>query len=414
MNGKEVKALGKTVIFLIDMNSFFVTCELLRHPEHKKKPLVIASRGKRSVISAASYAAKELGIDSAMPLQTALMKYNKLEIVSPDMEYYVSSSKKIMRFLQQFTTSIASASIDEAYLDVSHYFEEKEANPENILKLARFIQGKLLKELGFPCNIGISSNRFLAKMASELRKPFVLETIFVSEIEEKLWPLPVDMMHGVGKKSASMLKYLNIKTIGDFALFENEILLQKLLGNHILEQQQRARGIFTKEQEVVKEREHRISISHSRTFSEDVTEFVVIERKLAELWESVVHELGTKKVRVIKVFYKQSDFQTMQRSHTLKDYTDDYAALYKKAMDLFLMLWDGEDVRLVGIGVADMIERAQHVEQLNLFQLDKTALLKKVQQEKKEAALAFVDASYKVMTGKDFMEKRKNENGSKK
>ncbi|MGL5042757.1 MAG: hypothetical protein ACRC6X_06660, partial [Culicoidibacterales bacterium] len=338
-----------------------------------------------------------------------------LEVVDPDFEYYTSSSKKIMRFLAQFSTSIASGSIDEAYLDVSHYFENTEITNQTVVKLAQYIQGRLLKELGFPSNIGISTNRFLAKMASELRKPFAIETLFVSEIEAKLWPLAVGDMYGIGKKSAALLIYINVKTIGDLALFENDRLLENLLGKHILEQQMRARGIFSENQSIVKQREAVISISQSRTFKEDVAELVVIERKLAELWANIVEDVSYKKhkVRCIKVFYKTSDFQTMQRSHTFKDYSNNFALLLEKGMELFLSLWDGEAIRLVGIGVSDFIEQKRHAEQLNLFEMDKKAFAKTIQTERKKSVLELLEKSHGLMTGKDLLEKRRKENGSK-
>lgn len=404
----------KRIIFLIDMNSFFVSCELIRSPQYKKKPIVIASRSKRSVILAASYAAKKLGIDSAMNLQTALMKFPQIEIIPPDMEYYISYSKKIMQFLKQFSQHIASASVDEAYVDVTHYFEKTPSTPENVRKLASFIQAKLLKELGLPSNIGISTTRFLAKMASELRKPFVIESIYIDEIEQKLWPLPIGMMYGIGKKSTALLEYIHIKTIGEFAIFENEILLERLLGKHILEQQQYARGIFIQSQSVVKQREEALSISQSRTFLEDVTEYITLEKKLSDLWGNIVDEVKRKnhKVRCIKVFYKQEDFHTMQRSQTMPDYSDDFDAIYKDALALFLMLWDGEPIRLVGIGVSDFIEKQRHAEQLNLFQMNTAELARKVQKEKVHSALSLLPRKYGLMTGKDLLEKRNNDGNS--
>ena len=397
----------KQFIFLVDMNSFFVSCELIRKPEYKKQALVIASRGKRSVISAASYKAKELGIDSATNLQTALMRYPDLIVVEPDFEYYRSCSKKIMHFLTNFSESIRVSSIDEAFIDVTHYFKDTPATPENIMKLAKHIQGTLLKTLGFPCNIGISTNKFLAKMASDLRKPFAIETLFVPEIPEKLWPLPIGKMHGIGKKSAEVLRYIHIKTIGEFAEFPNEKLLTSLLGSHIIRQQQMAQGVYHDTDEEVVEREHKISISQSRTFLEDVRDLAIIERKLLELWKNIEDELTSKqqKFRTIRVFYKRSDFNTLQRSHTLQDYTNDFPRMFKEAMQLFTSLWEGEDVRLVGIGVADFMQVQEHMEQLNLFQLDETNMKKRMQEERKNAVLAQVAESYPLMSGADFARK---------
>jgi len=399
----------KNIIFLVDMNSFYVTCELLRYPQYKKKALIISGKGKRSVVTAASYVAKNQGIDSAMSLQNALKINPQITILEPDFTYYRQKSKEIMNFLQKFTQHIHTASVDEAYIDVTHYFTEETLNKENILKLAKFIQVRLLKELGFPCNIGISTNRFLAKMASELDKPFKVDSIFVSEVEEKLWPLPVRKMHGIGKKTAKVLEYLNIQTIGMFATFENERLLEKLLGKNILEQQQYARGIVDKEKEEVRERERKKSISQSRTFIEDEQEQTIILEKLAELWGNVVQELEKQhlKFKGIKVFYKRSDFQTIQRSITFEDYRSDYERVYQTALKLFNSLWEGEAVRLIGIGVFSFIAKDQHAEQMNIFQIDWEDVPEKVKAEKKASVLELLNQQYKITTAQDLLKNSK-------
>jgi len=382
----------KKIIFLIDMNSFFVTCELLRHPEYKKKALIICGKGKRSVVSASSYVAKAQGIDSGTSLRRAQTILPNVLIVEPDFRHYRAQSQRIMTFLKQFDPNALQASIDEAYLDVSHYFVAREPNKADILKLAHFIQGKLLKELGFPCNVGISSNKFLAKMASELDKPFKVATMFVSEVEAKLWPQPIGNMFGIGKKTAELLQHIHLKTIGDFATFENEQLLKNLFGPRILQKQQYARGIVDAEQEVVEERAARKSISHSETFMEDQVQEKVVIGKLGSLWQRVVQDVEKKelKVRGLRVFYKQSDFHTMQRSITFEDYRADWSKIYERAQEAFYQLWEGEPVRLVGIGVFDFIAASSHAQQLNLFEMDWPDAKAQIQSERKRAACTFV------------------------
>jgi len=393
------------------MNSFFVTCELLRRPEYKKQAIIISGEGKRSVVSAASYVAKAQGIDSAMSLRDARRINPNIIIIEPDFPHYRAQSKRIMTFLQQFDPHAAQASIDEAYLDVSHYFAQRVATKVDIFKLAHFIQGKLLKQLGFPCNVGISTNKFLAKMASELDKPFKVASIFVSEVEEKMWPQRIGNMFGIGKKTADVLAHINIKTIGDFATFENEKLLQNLLGPRILQRQQYARGIVDNEQEVVEARHERKSISHSQTFMEDETAEKVIIAKLATLWQSVVRDVEKKqqKVRGLRVFYKRSDFQTVQRSITFEDYRADWESVYTIASDMLYQLWDGEPIRLLGIGVFDFIARARHAQQLDLFALDWTQAPKQIQDVRKQSAVSFVAAhvpGVRLQTAAALLEKK--------
>jgi len=382
----------KKIIFLIDMNTFYVTCELLRKPEYKKKPIIIAGEGKRSVVCAASYVAKEQGIDSAMPLRDARRINPNVILVEPDFPHYRAQSQRIMAFLKQFDPQAAQSSIDEAYLDVSHYFVGRHVKRADIFKLAHFIQGKLFKQLGFPCNVGISTNKFLAKMASELDKPFKVASIFVSEVEEKMWPQRIGKMFGIGQKTASVLEHIHIKTIGDFATFENEKLLQNLFGPRILQKQQYARGIVDSEQEVVEERAERKSISHSRTFMEDQSAEKVIIEKLAELWQAVVTDLEKKqlKIRSLRVFYKQSDFHTVQRSITFEDYRADWKHVYETAQEMLYRLWEGEPIRLLGIGVGEFIARANHAQQLDLFATDWTRVPKQIQAARRQSAVAFV------------------------
>src|SRR5699024_2137668 len=146
----------------------------------------------------------------------------------------------------------------------------------------------------------------------------------------------------------------------------------KLLGKSILEQQQYARGIVGHEKEEVKERERKKSISQSRTFLEDESEQAVILEKLKSLWQNIVIEVQKQqlKVRGLKVFYKQSDFHTMQRSITFEDYRADFDRMYQIGVRLLNSLWEGEPIRLIGIGVFDFIAFEQHAEQMNIFQMD--------------------------------------------
>lgn len=381
----------KNIIFLVDINSFFVTCELIRNPQYKKKSLVIAHKSKRSVITAASYEAKKKGIDSAMPLKNAVRIDPQLVIISPDFDYYRECSQNIMRFLKSMTKKLEIGSIDEAYLDVTDYFIHKKPTPENILKLAKSLQFQLLKKLGFPANIGISHTKFLAKMASELKKPFIINTIFPDEIKEKLWPLPIETMYGIGKKSATILKYLNIQTIDDFVHFENNYLLQDLLGKHILEHQAKAQGIDPKDE--VAEARVRKSISKSETFLQDIEISHEIEAVLLKQWKEIANLLEKKawKFRSIRVFYRQSDFHLIQRSYTFNDYQYATEAIYQKVMQFFYSIWEEEPIRLVGLGVSEFIDKNLHLEQLDLFELsNRQERTEKILSAKKKATHEFL------------------------
>ena len=202
------------IILHIDMNCFFASCEIAENPELLKKPVVIAHDDpfQRSIVLTASYVARSYGIKTTMQVREAFQLCKDIIIIEPDMDLYVSYSEKFYQYLLTITKKVEMASIDEAYVDVSDY-------QGNVVALADKIQNDLLKEYRLPCSIGIAPNKFLAKMASDMKKPLGITILRKRELNQYLWPLPLEQMHGVGKKTAPKLQSLGLKTIGDLPTF---------------------------------------------------------------------------------------------------------------------------------------------------------------------------------------------------
>ena len=348
-----------TPILHVDMDAFFASAELLRHPELEGKPVVVGGSGSRGVVAAASYEARSYGIYSAMPSRRARRLCKDLVFISGDYEFYVEISGRIMNILRRFTPLVEPLSLDEAFLDVGGV-RRVHGEPEFI---ARKIRDSIYEEEGLRCSVGASVNKFLAKLSSENAKPKVGakgpiygEGIFLldeDEIEMFLDPLPVNAMWGVGPKTHKKLNALGIETIGELGRVSEGSLVSNL-GNSVGQQLWRlARGID--DRNVVVEQEAK-SIGHEETFSKDLTEREEVERELVRLVDSVAWRLrkSKKKCRTISLKVRYSDFTTFSRSHTSSEPTWLSSVLLEEAKRLL----DGVDlspgVRLLGVSVTNL------------------------------------------------------------
>ncbi len=348
-----------TPILHVDMDAFFASAELLRHPELEGKPVVVGGSGSRGVVAAASYEARSYGIYSAMPSRRARRLCKDLVFISGDYEFYVEISGRIMNILRRFTPLVEPLSLDEAFLDVRGVRRDH-GEPEFI---ARKIRDSIYEEEGLRCSVGASVNKFLAKLSSENAKPKVGakgpiygEGIFLldeDEIEMFLDPLPVNAMWGVGPKTHKKLNALGIETIGELGRVSEGSLVSNL-GNSVGQQLWRlARGID--DRNVVVEQEAK-SIGHEETFSKDLIEREAVERELVRLVDSVAWRLrkSKKKCRTISLKVRYSDFTTFSRSHTSSEPTWLSSVLLEEAKELL----DGVDlspgVRLLGVSVTNL------------------------------------------------------------
>ncbi|MGI6333136.1 MAG: Y-family DNA polymerase [Saccharofermentanales bacterium] len=211
-----------SVIFLVDMNAFFISCEMTRNRHLRGLPAAVAGDPDRrlGIILAANYEARALGVRTAMTVHEALRKCPKIKLVPPDHDFYLEKSEEVMDLLYGFSSIIEPNSIDEAWLDMTGSLQL--FGPPLIA--ARRIMQEIEQQLGLWCSIGISENKFLAKMASSMKKPKGISTLWIDEIQEKMWPLPVDALYGVGRKTAEKLTAYGIRTIGDLAAVDESLL----------------------------------------------------------------------------------------------------------------------------------------------------------------------------------------------
>lgn len=352
--------MSKT-IFHIDLNAFFAKAEQLRNPDLIGKPIVVSGQHRRSVITTASYEARQFKIHSGMPLHQALSLCPNLIIVPVDLAYYRQLSTTFISYLSQYTTLIEQASIDECYLDVTDV-----ATNDQMLDLAFQIQRGLFQQHHLECSIGIASNRFLAKMASDMYKPMGISIIRDNEIETKLWPISIDNMFGIGKKTAPVLKKLGIMTIGDLANYQNISKLSTVLGKNTIHYINNANGIGNDIIEL--EYDHK-SIGQSSTFLDNVTDYDEIIALFTKLATKV--SLRLKKANLstnhITITIRNGQFQTINKSKSLSRYIQNSTEILEEALLLFDHNYNGDPVRLLGISVQNLKEKQDIVTQLNFF-----------------------------------------------
>ncbi len=351
------------VIFHVDLNAFFASAEEIKNPSLKGKPVAVGSMSKRGVLSTANYKAREYGVHSAMPVYMALEKCPELIIVQGDYNYYRSLSRQFFAYLNRFTHQIEPASIDECYMDVTEVIR-KYPRP---MDLAFQIQDGVYQELGLTVSIGVAPTKFLAKMASDMRKPQGITILRKSDIPLKLWPLPIDDLYGIGKKTAPILKEKGIKTIGDFAAPENQETVLKITGKSGYGLLQ---CVYGKSSDQLSFSTTQKSISISRTYAVDI---YTMEELLTKI-RNLVDELSKKMIRdnqmgkQISLTLRDTEFHNAVRSTTLDHYTNSYPQILQAVENLADQYFEPIGYRHIGIHVGSLKYADQIVEQISLFE----------------------------------------------
>lgn len=350
------------VIFHIDLNAFFANAEILRYPEYKDKPLVVAGLHRRSVVCAANYEARKYGVHSAMPLMLAQQKCKELIIVAGNHHYYEEISQKFFHYLKRYTNAIEIASIDECYMDVSDVIKQF----KRPMDLAWMIQKGVYEDLGLPCSIGVAPNKFLAKMASDMRKPMGITILRKQEIPKKLWPLPIEDMWGIGKKSIPNLKANGIETIGDLVKPEYEQFLLKTLGKQGYAAISHAKGMGSNQ---LVYSTSVSSLSQSTTLDKDITDYDEVKKVFKGLAYSLSKRAVSENVKgaMISISIRYYDFTNVVRSLQLNTFTNDMNILLENALYLFDRHDNGQPIRHLGIGLASFYHQGSH-SQMNLFE----------------------------------------------
>lgn len=354
----------RPVIFLVDMNAFFISCETTRNPSLLGKPAAVAGDPKKrtGIILAANYQARDFGVKTAMVLYEALKCCPDMLLVPPDHHFYEKKSQEVMRLLSRYTPILEQNSIDEAWLDMTGT-EGLFGKPE---AAAKAIMDEIKDRLGLWCSIGIAENKFLAKMASEMKKPLGITTLWSEQIKNKLWPLPVSAMYGVGKKTAVKLNRMGIYTIGELAQHDKKYLVS-LLGKTGLELHQHASGLDPTPVKPHYQGDMK-SIGRSTTLPQDIDDLAKAKVILLELAESVGMDARKhgKKGSTVQITLKYSDFQVVTRQTTIAA-TNSTKKIYRAGCCLLEENWlSHKPVRLIGISLGGFSDNDQP-NQMSLF-----------------------------------------------
>lgn len=351
------------VILHIDLNAFFAACEVLRDPTLKGKPLIVGGANRRGIVSTASYEARKYGIHSAMPTYKVLRLCPNLIIKEPDFKLYHHYSSLFFNYLKDHVSPLLEvASIDECYIDAT----ERLKNNRNPIGFIKELQQTLLQEIGLGCSIGVAPTKFLAKMASNYKKPLGITIYRRRELANTLWKLPINEMYGIGKATAPRLLALDIKTIGDLATTEDPEV-KKLLGKSFFTFKEWANGRGS--DEVIAEEEDPKSIGHSSTFMFDTENYEEISALFKEMSNSV-SERAKREGKVgltIQIVMRYYNFENVNRSVTLNKPTNNAITIFYEAMKLFDKNYKDEPLRLVGVTLQKLSDEGSLVEQLSLF-----------------------------------------------
>lgn len=354
-------------IIHLDLDAFFCSVEERRNPSLKGKAFAVGGKpDERGVVASCSYAARQKGIHSAMPMSQAVGLYRNLIIIHSNYHDYSQASHEVMEILYSLTPQIEQLSIDEAFLDVSDL-------PEQAEDLARRLQKQINEQLQLPCSLGVATNKLLAKIANDQGKasrksnspPNAITVVPAGQEEAYISPLPTIALWGVGPKTAARLAELGMHTIGDIAR-RSESELVSLFGKNGRDLALRAHGID--ESQVVTSRETK-SISQETTFVKDVIDQAVLERTIQELSAEVGNNLRSEQLfgKTVKIKLRWSDFTTITRQTTLAQPTDQDSEIIKAALSLFSKIWEKRrPVRLIGVGISNLGTPAR---QLNFWEV---------------------------------------------
>lgn len=375
----------KRWIIHIDMDAFFASIEQRDNPAYRLKPVIVGgAKDGRGVVSTASYEARRFGVHSAMSMHQAVQRCPNGIFLPVDMAKYRQVSQEIMAIFHQFTPLVEAVSLDEAFLDVTESGVFGSA-----VAIGHEIKAMIQQNLELTASIGVASNKFLAKLASDFNKPDGFCLIADDAVEKMVWPLPIKRMMGVGKKTEALLLNWQIKTIGQLAQTDVGVLAQ-ILGKQGPIMHQLANGID--ERPVVSDRVCK-SVGREVTFQQDVMDGYELETVLMDLTEDVAHTLRKKQMKgkTISLKIRYDDFKSISRTVTLTDYTAHFDDIFAHIKALLATHYeDGQPVRLIGLSVSHLENETDIPEQLDLFGVSR----EKLKQEHLDALLDEINEKY--------------------
>lgn len=358
------------VIFHIDMNCFYASVEMAYNPKLKGKPLAIAGNPeeRKGIVVTSSYEAREKGVKTTMTLWQARKLCPNLIVMRPNFDRYRTASTEMFKMLAAITPFVQPVSIDEGYMDITEC--EQLGDP---ITIAEKLQKQIKNELDLPCSIGIAPNKFLAKMASDMKKPMGITILRKRDLPQKLWPLPVGEMYGVGEKTARKLNAIDVITIGDLARHD-VYQLKQVLGVNGERLQNRANGVDPRPVDPDAVNEFK-SIGSSQTLPEDTTDETEIRKLMRQLAENVERRMRRKQAAgsSVQIMIRYHDHKTITRSKKLQTYIETKEDILQVANELFQKHWNLEPIRLLGITVQDVEEKQNIAYQLDLFTYEQEA-----------------------------------------
>ncbi|MGC7870986.1 DNA polymerase Y family protein [Desulfosporosinus sp. SYSU MS00001] len=362
----------KRIIFHIDANSAYLSWEAAYRLQHgdpldlRTVPSIIGGNPetRHGIVLTKSIPAKQYGIQTGETLYTALAKCPELVIVPPNYSLYMQCSKAFGDILREYSPSVEQYSIDEYFVD----FSAMERLFKDPIKAAYVIKNRIKNELGFTVNVGISTNKILAKMASELEKPDKVHTIFPEEIAEKMWVLPIEELFMVGRATSKKLRSRGIRTIGNLANYDPK-LIKLFLHSHGLLVWNYANGI---ENNPVRENRRPIikGMGNSTTISFDVEDRDTAHLVLLSLTETVTARLRQAGccAGLVSISLRTNEFYNCSHQRKLFSATDCTNTIYEIACELFDELWKGEPVRHLGVRTSELCLNDFH--QIAFFEKD--------------------------------------------
>ena len=380
-----------SIIFHIDVNSAYLSWTAVEQLKNGAEvdlrtiPSIIGGdqKSRHGVVLAKSVPAKKYGIRTGEPVANAFRKCPNLVTAPPDHKLYHQYSERLMVFLRSYTDQIEQVSVDECYMD----FTEIAGNYSSPVEGAMEIKNEVYRRFGFTVNVGISSNKLLAKMASDFEKPNKVHTLFPEEIQVKMWPLPVRELFMAGRSSVETLNKLEIHTIGDLANTDPAIL-ELHLKSHGRKLWEFANGMD--ESRVEKEKAEAKGIGNSVTLPKDVETEEEAGRILNELAESVSRRLRNagQKAGMLSVEIKYHTFTSVSHQKQVEQAINQKKDIYMAAMQLFRELWNGEPIRLLGIRSSKLVEESEP-RQLSIFDIP----VKSEEEIRREKKIARLDAA---------------------
>lgn len=356
MKYKEVVTLNNNILH-VDMDAFFASVEQRDNPELKGKPVIVGGVSERGVVSTCSYEARKYGVHSAMPIFMAKEKCPNGIFISGRYGRYTKVSQDIFKILNDVTSLIEQVSIDEGYLDISH------SRFKSGMEAARYIKTRVFKETGLTISVGISYNKFLAKLASDWNKPNGIKEISRDMVPDILLPLPLSKVHGLGKVSVAKLNNMGIFYVRDLYRMDKNFYIE-YLGKNGFDIYERIRGIDNRQIETVRERK---SVGKERTLKFDTDNKEELLQYIKEFSFEIEELLNAKNVagKTVTLKFKTKEFENHTRSRTLNNYISNHVEIFNVSKELLESEELTSTLRLIGVSISSFKEK--EIEQMTLF-----------------------------------------------